>query len=467
MASPEPAATVIEELRGRRLPSLRRAELADFCSRLGLDNTGTRATLLSRLSQAVRTQAPPPLPPTTTTASTSQTVASQNTVTTTNAGLLANRPVTVSSSSGLILPPSLAHLAPLLSQGLSPSYPSTAVTALPVLPTITSNATTPTSHTPSQNWLQSIAEQAAQSAVAQALNSTVTQPSIPSASTSLPVSLVSPQHQHSSPIPTLNQQALPGSAAATIVGYNLPGELSGMLPHTTTSKILSLQYFDLATLLPSNLATARDPQPVRVQLGGDDNQHLLLSRRPSSKKTISSILEWVTTFTIYAAVLTTADPSRGPDLFEYTRTIVEAEREYKGEAWLRYDIAFRTRAANRHITRWADIDSTLWNRAFSGMSKASSCCAICLDTTHSTTECPLYTQGPAQRRATSGAGPSQPTSGPINTPRSVCLNWNRGRCKFTNCRRAHICATNGCGGEHRFTECPNRRHSPRKSTNSQ
>ena len=83
----------MEELRGKRSPSLRRAELGNFCSRLGLNNTGTRATLLSRRSQAVRSHTPPA----TSTTGTSLTAVSQNTVTTTNAGLFSSRPVTVSS----------------------------------------------------------------------------------------------------------------------------------------------------------------------------------------------------------------------------------------------------------------------------------------------------------------------------------------------------------------------------------
>ena len=401
LSSREPADNVVRELRGKHLTTLRRVELADFCSRLGLDNSGTRATLQARLNQAIRSHVPPP-------PATSLPSASQDTITTTSAALLSGGPVTVSSSSGLLLPPFLAHLTPLLALGHNITA-TTAATSLPASSTITGT------HAPSHNWIQSIAEQAAQSAVAQAiaLNPTgicIPPPNPPAATPQQPtqVSLVPSSQHHTTPIPALNQQVLPGGAATTIVGFNLPGELSGMLPHTIVTKILSLQYFDLSTLLPSNLATARDTQPVRVQLGGDDSQHLLLSRRPSSKKTISSIHDWVTTFSTYAAVITTADPTRGPDLFEYTRLVVQAEREYKGEAWLQYDIAFRTRAANRHITRWADIDSTLWNRAFSGLSRASSYCAVCLDSTHTTTECPLYTQGPAQRRSTSGAGPSQP-----------------------------------------------------------
>ena len=45
LSSREPADNVVRELRGKRLTTLRRVELADFCTRLGLDNSGTRATL--------------------------------------------------------------------------------------------------------------------------------------------------------------------------------------------------------------------------------------------------------------------------------------------------------------------------------------------------------------------------------------------------------------------------------------
>lgn len=104
---------------------------------------------------------------------------------------------------------------------------------------------------------------------------------------------------------------------------------------------------------------------------------------PTPKKLISSIHDWILAFTTYTTVLATADPSRGPDLLKYTRLIVQAEGEYRGDPWLRYDIAFCTRATNRHF-QWADIDSALWNRTFSGMSKATSYCSICLDSTHAT-----------------------------------------------------------------------------------
>ena len=88
--------------------------------------------------------------------------------------------------------------------------------------------------------------------------------------------------------------------------------------------------------------------------------------------------------------------------------------------------------ANRHLACWADIDSSLWNCAFSGMSKAGAYCSICLDTTHSTSGCPLYPQEPALRRNTTPAEPFQLSGADPHTQstRSICLNWNRGKCRF-------------------------------------
>ena len=164
-----------------------------------------------------------------------------------------------------------------------------------------------------------------------------------------------------------------------------------------------------------------------------------------------------TAFASYAAVLTTADPTRGADLFEYMRTIVQAASEFSGDAWQKYDTAFTVKAANRLLTRWADPDGTLWNRAFSGLSKASALCAICLSNLHCNSECPLYHPGPSQPRRSTGAGPRSVTNSGSDQQRTVSLNWNRGRCKLPRCHRAHVCATKGCWGDHRFLECPNRR----------
>ena len=182
-----------------------------------------------------------------------------------------------------------------------------------------------------------------------------------------------------------------------------------------------------------------------------------------SKNTIATIDDCAIVFSMYVTVLTTANPARGPYLFEYMCLILQAEREYKGDAWLCYDTAFRTRAASRHLLRWAEPDSTLWNRAFSGMRRSTSYCSVCLDSTHTTTKCPLYSQGPATRHSTTPAGPSQPNGTDLRpTSSQACLNWNRRKCRLADC----WCAKQGCGGDHRFSECPKCRHSPQKTSHN-
>jgi hypothetical protein len=244
--------------------------------------------------------------------------------------------------------------------------------------------------------------------------------------------------------------------SASITGYNLPGELPGTLTQNTIQKILSLQFVELSTLLPGNQAL-NDPQPIQIQFGGENSQQLVLSRRPQTRKQITSIRDWFIAFSAYASVLTTADPPRGPDLFEYMRIIALAEQEHSGNAWQRYDVAFRKKAANKRQTKWAEIDPTLWNRAFSGQSRSSAFCNICLDPSHATTSCPLYTPGPAHTHSAAPTGPSHSDHKPI------CINFNRGICKRNPCPRRHKCLTVGCEGDHPYTDCPKLRVSPRKS----
>lgn len=419
MADPNAA---LQELRRANLQNMRRPRLQRYCSRLGLLATGSKADLIARIQPLLATGSSTPI----TSAPGSSTI-----TTTANTSGSTSTHVTPSTSNPPLLPPNLSNV------------------------TMSSGPT----------WLQSIATQAAQSAIQQALTMV---PSIQSSGpTTTTVTQTAPYSPPTitAPITTLSPAVmsapgsislLPHQAAASITGYNLPGELPGMLTQSTIQKILSLQFVELSTLLPGNQAL-NDSQPIQIQIGGEDSQQLLLSRRPQTRRQISSIRDWFVAFSAYAAVLTTADPSRGADLFEYARIIALAEQEHSGNAWQRYDVAFRRKAANKRLTKWSDIDPTLWNRAFSGQSRPSAFCSICLDASHTTTSCPLYAPGPGQIRSTALSGPSSVGRKPI------CINFNRGTCKRNPCPRRHKCLTVGCEGDHPYTECPRVRSSPRKN----
>ena len=219
-------------------------------------------------------------------------------------------------------------------------------------PTIATVTPSVISSTMTSSWLQTVAAQAAQAAVQQVMAFVPQQQAQP-----LPWTPPIPYHAPprlqqvttatewpaTSGIVSLLPSTFTGppllAPSASITGYNLPGELPVMLSHSTIQKILSLQFIDLTTLLPGN-QSMNDPQPIQLQVGRDNSQQLLLSRRPPVRKQIISITDWFIAFSVYAAVLMTADQSRGPDLFEYMymRIIALAQQEHSGNAWQRYDI---------------------------------------------------------------------------------------------------------------------------------
>ena len=264
MADPNAA---LQELRRANLQNMRRPRLQRYCSRLGLLATGSKADLIARIQPLLATGSSTPI----TSAPGSSTI-----TTTANTSGSTSTHVTPSTSNPTLLPPNLSNV------------------------TMSSGPT----------WLQSIATQAAQSAIQQALTMV---PSIQSSGpTTTTVTQTAPYSPPTitAPIATLSPAVmsapgsislLPHQAAASITGYNLPGELPGMLTQSTIQKILSLQFVEFSTLLPGNQAL-NDSQPIQIQIGGEDSQQLLLSRRPQTRRQISSIRDWFVAFSAYAAV---------------------------------------------------------------------------------------------------------------------------------------------------------------------
>ena len=134
-----------------------------------------------------------------------------------------------------------------------------------------------------------------------------------------------------------------------------------------------------------------------------------------------------------------------------------AQQEHSGNAWQRYDIALRKKAANKRLTKWSDIDPTLWNRAFSVQSRQAPFCSICMDATHATTACPLYIgRGQPQHRVPHPLAPPRAAA----SRSTLTLTED---CKRNPCPRRHKCLAVGCEGDHPHIKCPKLRSSPRKN----
>ena len=252
------------------------------------------------------------------------------------------------------------------------------------------------------------------------------------------------------------QPSLAGQPPLAPFGAAIP-----VIPKRFAAAAAAGEYVDFGELLHVVDVEGGEEVPLFVQVG--EGHQLSLPRKPR-KKMLASFSHWVRCFCIYGNSLTASQPSRGPDLLGYLYLMASMEQEFTFPACLSYDIAFRRKAHKFHLATWGHIDTQLYARAFTGPGKAKpqACCDLCLASTHSTTQCHFYSGGPVKKARASTSGPKIPTTPPSSTT-EVCLNYNRGKCTRTDCRRRHVCLIPQCGGQHQAMHCPGRRSSPRKT----
>ena len=187
------------------------------------------------------------------------------------------------------------------------------------------------------------------------------------------------------------------------IGEGLPP-----IPARLVRRIQSGKFIELSELLPDQLGIAAvdedNPKPGK----------------PLPKHAIS-IIEWDQGFGIYAAVLSKSQPSRVADLLGYQALILQAYTDFGGDAWGKYDRAFRLKAPSQRDKRWSVIDTTLWSLAFSAKSRDNGQCTPRDTSTEVTVHCP-----PVVRRVP-----------------QVCYKWNRDPapdCTYRNCKYEHQCS---------------------------
>ena len=114
----------------------------------------------------------------------------------------------------------------------------------------------------------------------------------------------------------------------------------------------------MAELLPDNLATSTETQP---------------RLNKSQRQAISNIFKWIKCFSIYIAVVSSKQPHIIPDLLGYLILIMKSHVEHAGEGWIGYGRRFREIVATKPNVVWAQIDTTLWNIAFSRKATSARC----------------------------------------------------------------------------------------------
>ena len=226
------------------------------------------------------------------------------------------------------------------------------------------------------------------------------------------------------------------------------GEGAAPVPKKLADKILRWEFVEMGELLPEFWLCARDDTKSR-------------SRR--SRK-VTDISTWTRCFATYVSVLGPANPTAIPELMAYLASIVQANQDFDGLVWERYNAAFRRQAAATGNRMWSRVNPSLYTLCFSAcvVTKRERC-ELCLGTTHTAQQCALQGAPDPElnsRVKTVGSvllAMSQKTSGKpkevVGTNSSqICHLLNRNNCTFQVCRYKHVCST--CEGSHQALHCP-------------
>ena len=203
------------------------------------------------------------------------------------------------------------------------------------------------------------------------------------------------------------------------------------IPPKLVLKITSGRFIQLADLLADNIR-AQEAEPHAFLDG-----KLVVAPQKKRVSEIGDITTWLEAFTLYSLVLCKTFPQRWHDLTLYKLLILKTAKQFPGQAWLAYDVAFRREAAASGLTDWSRMNPDLYN---------------------------FHTRSASQ--------PSRPWTPVASAPATpsyraqVCYSWNEGRCKVQvgRCRFRHSCQA--CEGDHPKSSCPfvARRHqSPSRS----
>ena len=207
----------------------------------------------------------------------------------------------------------------------------------------------------------------------------------------------------------------------------------------------------MAELLPEYWPLAR----------GEDDPRKATVKRP---KQVTDFHTWLQCFGTYCAILGRHFAAVVPELMSYLVTISRAHQDYAGLAWVRYDAAYRRNAAVLGNRRWSTINLSLHALCFAGRPTVSNRCELCMSTGHVTGSCPQQDEAdpglPSRIKAvesvvlslTRGSSSAGPVRREVLRPTEGCRLFNRGACRFRQCKFRHVCSQ--CQGQHAAVHCP-------------
>lgn len=191
-------------------------------------------------------------------------------------------------------------------------------------------------------------------------------------------------------------------------------DLSVHIPASLRKQIERGDYVNLALMLKGAVELDEFANGGALRLSADG----VLESRPSNcKDKIPNIEKWTDAFIVFMSVFIKVNPSKANEMLQYMSLIRECAHRQGGYAWRTYDEQFRVRQASNPAP-WSSINQDLWLR-----------CMSLRDTT------------------------PQVVHTPHGVNRTKCLDFNQGRCHWSNCKFSHSCSN--CGLGHARIYCQN------------
>lgn len=163
------------------------------------------------------------------------------------------------------------------------------------------------------------------------------------------------------------------------------------LPQKVIKKILDLEYVEMSELVPDSW-----------RFSEENMKCCHAPRRLSKRGPITNILLWLDCYSTMALVLISKFSDKEQELWAYQRTIIVAQRDFQGDAWVTYDARYCHQAANRKSLDWSRLDFGLYIQAFTGRARTKNRCRLCLSEFHITADCSLAPEQPHTGSSESG-----------------------------------------------------------------
>ena len=202
-------------------------------------------------------------------------------------------------------------------------------------------------------------------------------------------------------------------------------------------KVLAGEYIDFAKLPPAKGKVKSIPNTVEGQIVVVQTADLLETR-----KLIPDLATWVQCFGIYAAIITSKDPTCMKNMFVYLTLIAKCSQKYRWSSWVVYDQNFWQEAAEIGQKDWSKVDPSIYAQCFTGASiSQENWCKHCHSIDHVSDTCPIKPyaasrkrEGPLQASAAPPKKRPAPRSNPAVCRSSTCTMWTAslGKCACSN-----------------------------------